>query len=84
VDQYSSPREYGLFVYLKGALFFEALRAELGDDVFFGFLQSYFTEFRYEIASAEDFQLEAEATCGCDLQDLFDLWVYEGGEVPGL
>ncbi|MGH2619196.1 MAG: M1 family metallopeptidase [Anaerolineales bacterium] len=83
VAAYPTQREYALFVYLKGALFFDALRAELGDQVFFQFLQDYFRAFRYSIATAADFQATAEATCGCDLQPLFDLWVYEGGELPG-
>ncbi len=83
VASYASQREYALFVYLKGALFFDALRAELGDAVFFEFLQNYFQTFRYRIASTHDFQATAEATCACDLQALFDLWVYKGGELPG-
>jgi hypothetical protein len=83
VAAYPTQREYALFVYLKGALFFDALRSDLGDEVFFAFLQEYFQTFRYSIASAKDFQTTAEATCGCDLQSLFDLWVYEGGELPG-
>ena len=77
-------REYGLFVYLKGSLFYDALRQELGDDVFFDFLRSFFQEYRYLIASSADFERSAEATCGCQLDDLFDLWVFEGGPVPGL
>jgi hypothetical protein len=84
VAGYPTQREYALFVYLKGALFFDALRAELGDEVFFAFLREYFQTFRYSIASAIDFQTTAEATCACDLQALFDLWVYQGGELPGL
>ena len=84
VDDYSSPPDYGLFVYLKGALFFDALRAELGDERFFQFLRDYLETYRYAIASANDFQALAEAACDCDLSSLFDLWVYEGGEIPGL
>jgi hypothetical protein len=83
VDGYDSQREYGLFVYLKGALFFDALRLELGDELFFRFLQDYYESFRYQIATAADFQAAAERTCGCDLDELFDLWVYAGGSPPG-
>ena len=83
VREYSGG-DYGLFVYLKGSLFFQALRQELGDDVFFDFLQAFFKEYRYQIASAADFERTAEATCSCQLDELFDLWVYEGGPVPGL
>ncbi|MFQ5923108.1 MAG: M1 family aminopeptidase, partial [Anaerolineales bacterium] len=83
VDGYETRLDYALFVYRKGALFFDALRAELGDDLFFEFLQNFLERYRYEIASADDFQATAEDTCGCDLDSLFDLWVFEGGETPG-
>jgi hypothetical protein len=71
--------EYGLIVYLKGALFFDALRRTLGDEVFFGFLQSYFERYRYGFATSADFQSVAEETCACDLDALFAGWVYAGG-----
>jgi aminopeptidase N len=84
VEAYDSIQDYGLFVYLKGALFFDALRARLGDDLFFEFLQTYFETHRYRTASGEAFQSLAEQTCGCELDPLFDLWVWDGGEIPGL
>ncbi len=84
VDDYASQRDYAILVYRKGALFFDALRGELGDDVFFEFLQTYLDRYRYEIASADDFQSTAEEICDCDLDNLFDLWVFEGGKAPGL
>ncbi len=83
VSYYSSENEYALFVYLKGALFFQTLRQEMGDRAFFEFLKTYYAQHRYSIASAGAFQSGAEAVCGCDLEDLFQLWVYSGGEVPG-
>ena len=64
-------------------LFFDALRGEIGDDLFFEFLQTYLDRYRYEIASADDFQSTVDEVCGCDLDSLFDLWVFEGGEAPG-
>jgi len=82
VSEYGSEAEYGVYVYLKGALFFDALRNRLGEEGFGAFLQAYFSQHRYGFASAASFQSAAEATCGCDLDDLFDLWVYEGGELP--
>ncbi len=83
VAEYRTGSEYALFVYTKGALFFDALRAELGDPIFFDFLQAYFEQHRYQIASAADFQATAEQTCDCELDALFDLWVFEGGPIPG-
>jgi hypothetical protein len=75
--------DYALVVYIKGALFFDALRQELGDQVFFQFLRNYYAAERYGFASTVEFQAEAESTCACDLDALFNLWVYEGGAVPG-
>jgi hypothetical protein len=82
VSEYATENDYGVFVYLKGALFFEALRNRLGERGFGTFLQTYFENHRYGFATAASFQSTAEATCSCDLDDLFDLWVYEGGELP--
>lgn len=73
--------DYGVIVYSKGALFFAALRQELGDETFFTFLRNYFTAYRYGFATTADFHAIAEQTCACDLSALFDLWVYKGGEV---
>jgi hypothetical protein len=84
VNEYETGVDYGLFVYRKGALFFDALRGELGDGLFFEFLQTLLDRYRYEIATANDFQSTAEEVCSCDLDALFDLWVFEGGETPGL
>jgi hypothetical protein len=83
VGDYFSEGEYGLIVYIKGALFFEALRREMGSPAFFDFFHSFFSAYRYGFVSPQDFQTTAEQTCSCDLTPLFDLWVYDGGPMPG-
>jgi aminopeptidase N len=80
VGEYASPGEYGLFVYLKGALFMERLRARMGEQQFYAFLQNYYQTYRYDFADSSDFLAVAESTCDCQLDDLFDLWVFEGGD----
>jgi len=82
VKDYASDSDYDAIVYGKGALFFDALRRQLGDETFFAFLHNYYTKYRYGFATTADFQAVAEQTCACDLKALFDLWVYEGGPVP--
>ncbi|MFN2147911.1 MAG: M1 family metallopeptidase [Anaerolineales bacterium] len=84
VDAYGSENAYAVFVYFKGALFFDALRNTLGEADFKRFLQAYYQQELYRIADAADFQAAAEGACGCSLQTLFDRWVYVGGDVPGL
>jgi aminopeptidase N len=82
VADYPSENDYGVIVYFKGALFFAALRSELGDEIFFEFLHNYYSDYRYGFATSKDFQAVAEQTCACNLEALFDLWVYKGGTVP--
>ncbi|MCK5053874.1 MAG: M1 family metallopeptidase [Anaerolineales bacterium] len=84
VGDYTSNADYAVFVYLKGALFFDALRRELGDRPFGEFLKAYYQQYLYGFATGSGLQEVAEETCHCDLQDLFDLWVYEGGLISEL
>jgi len=84
VAAYGDPEAYALFVYGKGALFLDALRGEIGDEAFEAFLHGYYQSQRYGFATGEEFQQHAEAACGCDLDELFDRWVWEGGQVPGV
>ncbi len=83
VDDYASESDYALFVYYKGALFLDALRRQLGDEWFFQALGEYFRAYRYDIGNASGFQTTIEEVCGCDLETLFDRWVYQGGELEG-
>lgn len=84
VGDYASADDYAVFVYWKGALFFDALRRELGDRRFGEFMKAYYRQYLYGFASGSGLQEVAEQTCSCDLQDLFDLWVYEGGPISEL
>jgi hypothetical protein len=84
VGEYATEGDYALFVYVKGALFFDALRRELGEEYFLSFLRLYYQMNRYETADGGEFQFLAEDTCGCELDELFNLWVWEGGPIPEL
>ena len=50
-----SFRQYVNAVYLRGALFLDALRDRMGDAAFFAFLQDYYTRHRGHIATADTF-----------------------------
>jgi hypothetical protein len=51
----TSFRQYVNAVYLRGALFFDDLRARMGDEAFFAFLRDYYARHRGYIATAETF-----------------------------
>ncbi|NWG34296.1 MAG: M1 family metallopeptidase [Chloroflexi bacterium] len=68
--------EYGAIVYGRGALFFDALRGEMGTVTFDAFMRKYTETFSWQIAMPETMQSLAEQTCACDLDALFAGWVY--------
>ena len=69
-------REYSAIVYGRGPLFFVALRQEMGDQAFDAFLKDYTERLSWKIATPEILQSLAEEHCSCDLELLFNAWVY--------
>ena len=64
-------------VYLRGGLTLHALRLEVGDDVFFEILRTYYDRYKYGNAVTDDFIAVAEEVSGKDLGDFFNAWLYE-------
>ncbi len=48
---YQNNIQYGAIVYGKGALFYEALRREVGDAAFFGALRDYYARYAGKLAA---------------------------------
>jgi hypothetical protein len=70
------PREsYETIVYGKGALFFAALRNEIGPEAFGKLLRTYLQRYQWRIATPAGFQALAEQVSGKDLDALFAKWV---------
>ena len=67
---------YYQIVYVKGALFFNALRETVGDEMFFNALQDYFGQYKYGIASSGDLLDLFEEVSGMQLHDLYHEWLY--------
>ena len=75
VANYSS-REYGAIVYGRGPLFFVALKDVMGTDAFDQFVRDYTETFSWDIATPEALQSLAEENCTCELDSIFNEWVY--------
>jgi len=71
-----SAREYGAIVYGRGPLFFVALRDEMGTEAFDSFIKDYAQSLSWKISTPQTLQALAEKHCACELQKLFDEWVY--------
>ena len=70
-----SSAEYSAIVYGRGPLFFDALKAEMGEQVFDAFLRDYYQENKWDIATGPELKAMAEEHCGCDLTPLFAQWI---------
>jgi len=70
-------------VYYRGGLTLHALRLEVGDEVFFKIMQTYFDRYQGGNATTADFITIAEEVSGKNLADFFDTWLY-GDVVPPL
>jgi hypothetical protein len=68
--------DYGAIVYGRGPLFFVALRDEMGTAAFDAFLKEYTQTLSWKIATPEILQSQAENHCTCDLNSIFNEWVY--------
>jgi len=65
---------YNVIVYVKGALFFQALREKVGDQAFFDALRQYYQAHRYGIAQPSDLLSVFQTASGQDLHDLYQKW----------
>jgi hypothetical protein len=71
-----SEQEYSAIVYGRGPLFFVALREQIGKEAFDAFLKEYSEGTSWKIATPDSLQSLAEKHCACDLDALFNEWVY--------
>ena len=70
-----SEGEYGVFVYGKGPLFFNALRQEVGDETYFDIMKTYYTEYKYKIADSDDLLNVIERVSGRNVEPLVETWL---------
>jgi aminopeptidase N len=67
--------QYSAIVYGRGALFFFALRDQMGQEKFDTFMKDYTQKFTWEIASTNTLEAQAEKDCACNLTSLFKEWI---------
>lgn len=69
------PVSYELLVYSKAALFFNALRQQLGDETYRQVIRTYLAENKYRIATPQIFLATAERVSGQNLNPLVEKWL---------
>jgi aminopeptidase N len=78
---YPSLRDKRRIAYGKSMIFLDALRTQLGDDVFWRGVRRYTQDNAGRSVTARDLQRAFETASGHDLSAIFKAWVY--GDQPG-
>ena len=73
------PVSYSAIVYGRGAIFLETLEKEIGQQAFDDFMIDYLNQELWGISTTGIFQSLAEKHCSCDLDQLFERWIYPQG-----
>jgi aminopeptidase N len=66
--------------YDRGAMTLQALREKVGDDVFFRILRSWHEDNRYGNVTTADFVRLSERKSGQQLDDFFNVWLFQSGK----
>jgi aminopeptidase N len=64
-------------IYYRGAMTLQALRQKVGDLEFFALMRAWATQNRYGNVSTPQFIALAEQVTGQDLDNFFDVWLYQ-------
>ena len=80
---YQSWNHYALAQGRKAMLMIHALCELMGENIFWEFVNAYYLEFSFRLASAADFIRIAEEFFDESLADFFDAWIFSG-TVPNL
>ena len=72
LDRYANWDDYGPAVYTGGAALLSEIRNQVGDETFFGIIQTYYKEYSFKNATTEDFLRVCEQVSGKEFDDLFN------------
>ena len=75
VNQYTSEYEYTYMVYVKGVILFDSLREVVGKEKLIKALKKYQKQYRFKIASEQDFIETFKQVCHADLDKFFAGWL---------
>lgn len=75
LNEYNNESEYVYIAYVKGMLIFDNLRELIGKDKFIAALQTYFEDYKYQIATPDGMINSFEKSSGSKLKEVFDSWI---------
>ena len=75
LNEYNTEPEYVYMAYVKGALLFDSIRENLGEERMLMVLKKYFENFRFKIATPNDLVYMFEKYAGYEMRGFFDSWI---------
>jgi hypothetical protein len=75
VSEFDNLNDYAVLVYYKGAIMLDAIRTEVGDEIFFKIMTTYYDRYKLKHAKTEDFINVVEEVTGRQWDDFFDKWL---------
>ncbi|MCS7296841.1 MAG: M1 family metallopeptidase [Bacteroidia bacterium] len=81
LSQIPLEHTYGIATYQKGATVLHTLRHQIGDSLYFRGLRAYTTRYKHSLTTLDSLQRVLEDSTGIALQDFFDDWLRQPGEV---
>ena len=75
LNAYNTEPEYVYMAYVKGALLFDSLRENVGEEKFLTVLKKYFENYRFKNATPDDLVGVFEKYLGYEMKGFFDSWI---------
>ena len=75
LNEYNTEPEYVYMAYVKGALLFESLRENLGEEKFLAGIKKYFENYSFSNATPDDLIGTFERFLNCEMKGFFDSWL---------
>jgi tetratricopeptide (TPR) repeat protein len=70
---------YRSIIFYKGAYVYHMLRSAIGDDKFFSLVKNFYSTYKNQSASLDDFEALTNKTAGSSMRGFFSLWVDSTG-----
>ena len=76
VDQFRGWDDYGLLVYVKGAMFLNEIKEDFGIEVLYDILNKYYNTYKFYNSTTEDFIKICEEVTNTSFKGKVDKWIY--------
>ena len=76
LKEFSGWNEYGILVYLKGAMFINQIKEDYGEEVLYEIYEKYYSNNKFNNATTEDFIKLCEEVTGDSFDRIINEWLY--------